>query len=138
MANSKTQIEKCNEIENLVKDTFTDNQKRAILFSLLLIAKSDGEYHKYERLILDITAQFLNYNINDIKFLEYPSLGEETMYKHLNTLNSKQKDWYILSAFGMMSADFQYNETEDAFVNHFFNKMGISESYINKLVEQYQ
>lgn len=138
MANSKTQAEKFNEIENLVKGTFTDNQKRAILYSLLLIAKSDGEYHEYERLNLDITAQFLNYNINDIKFIHYPSLGKETMYQDLNSLNSKQKDWYILSSIGMIHADFQYKEIEDAFANYFFEKMGISEYYINKLMEQYQ
>lgn len=138
MAGSKTQAEKFNEIENLVKGTFTDNQKRAILYSLLLIAKSDGEFHEYERLNLDITAQFLNYNINDIKFLHYPSLGKETMYQDLSSLNSKQKDWYILSSIGMIHADFQYKEIEDAFAKYFFEKMGISEYYINKLMEQYQ
>ena len=138
MTNSKSPTEKFNEIENLVKDTFTNDQKRAILYSLLLIAKSDGEYHQNERLILDVTAQFLNYNLNDIKFLQYPSLGVETMYQELNTLNSKQKDWYILSTYGMINADFQYKQVEDNFANHFFEKMGISEEYINKLVQYYQ
>lgn len=138
MLNSNSQTEKFNQIENLVKGTFNNNQKRAILYSLLLIAKSDGEFHQYERLILDITAQFLDYNINDIEFLQYPSLGQDTMYKHLNSLNSKQKDWYILSAFGMITADLDYKEIEDAFANHFFGKMNISLDYVNKLIQQYQ
>ena len=138
MANSKNQTEKFNKIENLVKGTFTDDQKRAILYSLILIAKSDGEYHQNERITLDITAHFLNYNINDIKFMQYHSLGKEIMYQHLNSLNSNQKDWYILSVFGMITADFQYKEIEDAFANHFFEKMEISKDYIDRLVEQYQ
>jgi hypothetical protein len=138
MTNSKSLTDKFNEIENLVKNTFTDDQKRAILYSLLLIAKSDGEYHQNEKLNLDITAQFLNYNLNDFKFLQYPSLGVETMYQELNALNSKQKDWYVLSTYGMINADFQYKQVEDNFANHFFEKMGISEEYINKLVQYYQ
>lgn len=136
MANYKTQSEKFNEIDNLVKDTFTDPQKRAILYSLLLIAKSDGEYHLNEHMNLSATAQFLNYI--DINSLQSPCLDLETMIHQLNTLNSNQKDWYILSTLGMIQADFEYKEIEDAYANHFYKQMGISEDYVNKLIQKYQ
>lgn len=107
------------------QDKFSEKQKQAIIASLLVIAACDDEFHAKEEQFLKHTCTLLGYPLNNSKIETIYSMGPDLMVKFLNTLDSSQKDWYIVSALGMVYADGHAHNSEKLVVDGIFEKIGI-------------
>jgi len=105
---------------------FTENQKKAILISLIIIAGSDGEYHRNEEKFLFQIATVLGYPLKRNYLKDFLSYDKDELLLLLNSLGENQKDWYIVTAFGMMHADGISLELEFKYLDFIFSKMGIT------------
>lgn len=127
-----------NEHLNGFQVQFSENQKKAILTSLLLIASSDGDYHRKEEKFLEQTANMLNYRLKNNYFDDFMTINREDLFQYLDSLNENQKDWYVITAFGMMHSDGKDLDVEFDYLNAFFSKMGISEERFTNVLKKTQ
>ena len=121
--------EKSNDVNDHLSSfhcQFSENQKKAIMCSLHLIAQSDDEYHPNEQEYFKQTSVLLDYPISVDSIINFMRLEPEETKEILNSLNDNQKDWYILTAFGMLNADGQALEKEYQYLEYFFEAMGIT------------
>jgi len=121
------------------QDNFSDQQKKAIMLSLFLIANSDGEYHYKEHQFFTQAATILGYRLkssDDAQLEEFMSFDRETLMKTLSTLDEGQKDWYILTVFGMIHADKVPLEIEFQYASSFFDSMGITEERCENVIKK--
>jgi uncharacterized tellurite resistance protein B-like protein len=130
-----------NEHLGSFQSLFSENQKKAIMVSLFLIANSDREFHEKEVQFFEYTASILNYKLhNDLNFIinEFRTLDRNELFRHLASLEESQKDWYIITVFGMLHADGKILKEEFQYVEVFFSKMNITEQRFEKVLKDYQ
>jgi uncharacterized tellurite resistance protein B-like protein len=127
-----------NEHLNGFQKEFTEKQKKAILTSLLLIAHSDREYHRKEERFFEQAATLLGYHLKRDYLDELMSPDQDELFQFLNSLTEGQKDWYIITAFGMMHADGKSLEVEFKYLVGFFSRMGITEERYEKVLRKTQ
>ena len=107
--------------------------------SLFLIANSDGEYHNKEHQFFEQTAMLLGYKLgNNLDSIveEFMTMDRESLFYHLNSLNESKKDWYIVTAFGMVHSDGRALEEEFQYMLVFFDKMGITEERFENVIRK--
>ena len=122
-----------------LKESFTDEQKKAILFSLFDIANSDDEFHAKEIEFFDQVGNLLNYPTGENILDEYLEADREKVFKSLNDLSDSQKDWYIITVFGMIHADGKVLDEELTDAERFLSGiMGISKERINDAIQKNQ
>jgi uncharacterized tellurite resistance protein B-like protein len=116
--------------------TFTDEQKKAILVSLYVIANADDEFHEMEEEFFKKTAGLLNYNLSDNINEEFSSISRAEVFKLLKGFSDSQKDWYLVTVAGMIHADGKVlaNELDDAF--RYLLSMGISKKRMDNTIEK--
>lgn len=137
---------KKHESQNAVKEhlggfqfEFNIQQKKAVIRSLFIIANSDGEFHRKEHRYLEQIATVLGYGLNsDIQKAvdEFSTMDRDALFGNLKNLDETQKDWYIVTAFGMVHADGKTYEEEFQYVFVFFEKMGISEQRVENVIKK--
>ena len=119
-------------------EDFTERQKKAIICSLLLIANSDGEYHRKEKQFLELSASLLGYQLQDDFFDEFESFDPVDIPNLLNSLDEGQKDWFILTVAGMVHADGRALEIEFQLMEGILKKMGITEQRFMDVLKKTQ
>ncbi len=120
------------------QEQFSEKQKKAILTSLLLIANSDREYHRKEERFFEQTATMLDYRLQSDYMDDLMSPDQDELFQILNSLAESQKDWYIITAFGMMHADGKSLEVEFKYLVGFFSRMGITEERYENVLRKTQ
>lgn len=131
--------EKVSEHLSEFQSEFNANQKKAIMCSLFMIANSDEVYHKNEHKYLEQIARVLGYNLgSDLDKIvdEFMTISRDEIFTNLNSLTQSQKDWYIITAYGMVHADNKALEAEIQYAFTFFAKMGISERRIESVINK--
>lgn len=131
--------EKASEHFRRFQSEFNAQQKKAIMCSLFMIANSDGEYHNEEHLYLEQIASVLGYHLgSDLNKIvdEFMTINRDEIFQNLNNLSESQKDWYIITAYGMVHADNKALEEEIQYTFAFFEKMGITEQRIEDVLKK--
>ena len=118
------------------RESFTDEQKKAILFSLFDIANSDDEFHAKEIEFFDQIGKLLNYPTGESILDEYLEADKEKVFESLNDFSESQKDWYIVIVYGMIHADGKVLDEELADAERFLIGMGISKERINETIKK--
>lgn len=124
-------------IKNHLNDfqgSFTDEQKKAIMVSLYVIANSDEEFHDSEVEFLQHTADLLGYQISsDIK-QEFSGINRGKVFEQLREFSDEQKEWYLVTVTGMIHADGKVleNELDDAL--RYLLAMGISKERMIEII----
>lgn len=120
-------------------ETFSDEEKKAVLCCLFIIANSDGEYHEKETEFFVKTAEMLDY---DIKYSvaevakEFISLVDNQLFRVLQKLNDEQKDWFIITLHGMIQADGRTEESEIRQINLILRRVGITRDHYDDVVQR--
>jgi len=118
---------------------FTLRQKKAIIGSLIVIAMADGDYDRSEARCLEETAMMLDYPLDDdinIAVLELMDMDREEVLATLNSLTSSQKDWYIITAMGMIHADGKTLAEELMTAAAYFENMGITPERVDNTLKK--
>jgi len=121
------------------QDNFSEQQKKAIMLSLFLIANSDEEYHQKEYQFFMKAATLLGYRIKSNfgdQVDEFAKMSRQDLFGSLSSLDESQKDWYILTVFGMIHADEVPLEIEFQYASSFFDSMGITEERCENVIKK--
>jgi len=118
------------------QDSFTEEQKIPILASLFLIANSDDEFHDSEKEFLQKFADAFGYQITDEIMDKYPQMDMNSLFEELSKLSLSQKEWLVITIFGMIHADNRVLEEELLLAKKFFTKMGISLDSIKNIIKK--
>lgn len=123
------------------QDSFTERQKKSIMNSLLLIAYADREFDGREIKYFEETSTILGYKLHyslEDTIDEFTRMSREEVLSSLNGLDESQKDWYIVTVFGMINADGKVFEEEFLAADTFFNNMGISLDRCERVLKKAQ
>lgn len=118
------------------QNEFSKNQKAAIISSLIIIAKVDGDVHQKETEFIDKTIRTLGIDQEDPIFHEFIKKGPDHTIFHLNSLSPRQKKWYIVAVHDLISCDGKIKESEANYAIGFCNKIGISDDKYMEVVEK--
>lgn len=119
------------------QDGFTARQKKAILCSLFLLANADKEFHTKEQQFFEETALLLGYRLTENMIDDFMSLGGRSeLFNILNSLDESQKDWYIITSFGMMHADNKLLDVEMNYLMTYYDHLGITEDRALNVIQK--
>jgi|SRR5690606_5267576 len=118
------------------QDNFTKEQKAAILGSLVILAKSDGQVHPKEMQNIEQTGRLLGIELDDPVFARVASGGKNEITRILNTLDRSQKEWYIITLHSMVAADGKVEEIEISYALGFADDIGISEDEYVQIIQK--
>ena len=113
------------------KGSFTDDQKKAIMVSLYVIANSDKEFHTKEVEFIKQTADILDYSLSDNINEEFSGINRGKVFKLLKGFSEDQKEWYLVTVAGMISEDKEVSDTELDDALRYLLSMGIPIEKIN-------
>lgn len=116
-----------------------EKQKKAIVGSLFYLANGDGEYHNKEHEFIKQASELLNYELSDSEHRiaeELMGMGKEGIFDQLNTLSKAQKEWYVITALGMIHSDGKALEEEFEMLKQFLSKIEISQQRFEEIIEQ--
>lgn len=117
---------------------FTNEQKRAIMVSLYVIANSDEEFHTKEVEFLQQTAYILGYQISNDIDQEFSGINRGKVFEQLKEFSDKQKEWYLITVTGMIHSDGKVLESElDDALRHLLS-MGISKEKMIKSIKKFK
>ena len=89
---------------------FTKDQKAAILSSLMILAKADGNVNSKETKQIESMFQMLDIEMDDPAFRKfYTAGGKEEIERILNTLSESNKEWFVVA----MHAYVRYNTVDE-------------------------
>jgi len=132
---------KSDEIKNHLNDfmeSFTDEQKKAILVSLYVIANSDEEFHTKEVEFFQQTADILDFPITGNLEDEFSDINREEVFEQLKDFSEDQKEWYLTTVIGMIHADGEVIEEELDDAEQYLSKMGITRERITQSLKTIQ
>ena len=134
----KKKKEPMGEQLNDFQDGFTKEQKAAIIGSLIIISKADGQIHPNKIHYIEYTAKLLGIEFGDPIFPMSVSKGKDYMISILNTLDSSKKEWYVATVHGMVLADGEVESIEVSFALGICEDIGISEEKYVEIIEKGQ
>lgn len=118
------------------QDGYTPQQKKAIMLSLYLIAISDQDLDVKEMQFFEQTSRILGYRLSDDFMEVFKEIKPEELFTILNSLDESQKDWYIITSYGMLQADNKILESESDYLMYLYNNMGITEERFESVVRK--
>jgi len=132
---------KSDEIKNHLNDfmeSFTDEQKKAILVSLYVIANSDEDFHTKEVEFFQQTADILDYPITGNLKDEFSEINRDEVFEQLKDISEDQKEWYLTTVIGMIHADGKVIEEELDDAEQYLSRMGITKERITQSLKTMQ
>jgi uncharacterized tellurite resistance protein B-like protein len=106
---------------------FTKDQKAAILSSLMILAKADGNVNNKETKQIESMFQMLDIEMDDPAFRKfYTAGGKEEIERILNTLSESNKEWFVMALHEMMTIDGPANDEELMVVSVICHPIGIT------------
>lgn len=121
------------------KNVLDEKQKKAIIGSLFYLANGDGEYHNKEHEFIKQASDLLDYNLSDSEYRiaeELMGMGKQAIFEELNTLTQEQKDWYMITALGMIHSDGKALEEEFNMLKNFLTQISINHEHFEEVVQQ--
>lgn len=119
-----------------IQHSFTEEQKIQILASLFLIANSDDEFDNSEKEFLQKFGDAFGYQITDEIMDKYSQMDINSLFEELSKLSLSQKEWLVITIFGMIHADNIALEEELLLAKQFFTKIGISLDSVKNIIKK--
>ena len=119
-------------------ESFTDEQKKAILVSIYVIANSDEDFHTKEVEFFQQTADILDYPITGNLKDEFSEINRDEVFEQLKNISENQKEWYLTTVIGMIHADGKVIEEELDDAEQYLSKMGITKERITQSLKTIQ
>lgn len=118
------------------QDDYTKEQKAAIIGSLAILAKSDGQIHPKEMQNIEQMGKLLGIEFDDPVFARVASGGKNEITRILNTLDKNQKEWYIITLHSIVAADGKVEDIEIGYALGFADAIGISEDEYIQIIQK--
>ena len=117
------------------RNSFSEEQKVAIIHCLLIVAQCDQELHVKELELLKSTSNMLGIHFEPQNLSPIMRrMFQQNNFPILNTLDRTQKEWYICTMHSMMHVDGKVLEKEIDYCLSIAEEIGINaEQYRNIL-----
>ena len=119
------------------QQSFTIEQKIAVIHNLLVVAQCDGELHPKEVDSIKLSAKALgiDFDVNNLSPLMLAMFRQNNI-PLLNTLNKSQKEWFIIAMHTVMHSDGKVLETEVQYCLIIAEDIGISANEYKQILEK--
>lgn len=119
------------------QDSFTIEQKIAVIHCLIIVAQCDRELHPNELHSIKLSAKNLgvDFDINNLSSLMLEMFKQDNI-PILNTLNKNQKEWYIIAMHTLIHADEKIEEKEVQYSLGIASEIGISANEYKEILDR--
>jgi hypothetical protein len=122
----KTQKEN-NTADFNFQNLFTEEQKAAIAYSLMLMVGSEGDYDENKLNYLAKQAELLNIDLDGKSMAVYKTKKADYAYSIIKSLSANQKDIYSVMLGNIMLVNGKPTENEMRLANRILTECEISE-----------
>jgi len=122
-----------------VQSSFSEEQKKGVLASLMRVSDADHEFHFLEEELLRMIAWMLDYELKESRRELKNALFEidaDEVLVALGSLDEGQKDWYIFIMAALVESDMKILKVEILYAKIFLEHMQISNERFEKVVSQ--
>ncbi len=119
------------------QNSFTEEQKVAVMHCLLIVAQCDQELHPKELELLKQTAKSLGIHFDQMNLSPIMKrMFQQNNFPILNTLTKSQKEWYICAMHSMMHADGKILDKEVHYCLTIAEEIGINQSQYKTILDK--
>ena len=116
------------------KESFTPDQQRAVLISLLRVANADGHFHREEERLFARVAGMMGYDLEDDYIDEFFELDRKEIQEILSAMDDDHKVWYVATLFMMIHMDGKSMEVEFDIARPYLDGMGIDRRTFKSMI----
>lgn len=109
------------------KNSYTEEQKAAMMYSLMLIVASEGDYDTKKFNFLNSQASLLGFDLEGKSMAIYQHNKADYAYNILKTMNDSQKEWFSITLGTMISLDNRPTVNEEKLVGSILTETNISD-----------
>jgi len=113
----------------------TLSQKKAMVYAFYQIAKSDNELAEDEITFLQKIGDKLGETFGHLSISQLIVTNTTEHIKHLKSLNSNQKNWFVINALAVINADKRLYDEEFSVANGFFAIIGYTPEKVNLMID---
>jgi len=125
-AEAKTKPEPIPELLEF-KNSYTEEQKAAMMYSLMLIVASEGDYDTKKFNFLNTQASLLSFDLEGKSMDIYQHEKADYAYSILKKMNDSQKEWFSVTLGTMISLDKRPTVNEEKLVDRMLTEINISD-----------
>lgn len=109
------------------KNSYTEEQKAAMMYSLMLIVASEGDYDTKKFDFLNTQASLLGFDLEGKSMDIYQHKKADYAYSILKTMTDSQKEWFSVTLGTMISLDKTPTVNEEKLVDRMLTETNISD-----------
>lgn len=113
------------------KNSYTEEQKAAMMYSLMLIVASEGDYDTQKFNFLNTQATILGFDLEGKSMDIYQHKKADYAYGILKTMSDSQKEWFSVTLGTMISLDKRPTVNEEKLVDRILTETNISDDEFN-------
>jgi hypothetical protein len=110
-----------------LKNSYTEEQKAAMMYSLMLIVASEGVYDTKKFNFLNTQATLLGFDLEGKSMDIYQHKKADYAYGILKKMNDSQKEWFSVTLGSMISLDKRPTVNEEKLVDRILTETNISD-----------
>ena len=115
---------------------FKEEQKAAIIGTLIAVAQCDGQVHPKEEDALNQTAEIMGFDATSPYMAKMHQGGFGYMLSILKGFDKSQKEWFILTMHSLMHADGHVAEKEVTYCLGIAEQIGISQNEYKSILDK--
>lgn len=118
--------------------SFSDQQKGAMLYSLMLLVSSEGDYDNNKFAFVDKQAGILKFDLEGESMAVYEQKNADYAYGILKTLNNSQKEWFSIALASIITLNGRTTENERSLANRILTESNISNEQFKNVNQKAQ
>jgi hypothetical protein len=115
------------------QDSFSKEQKAAIIIYLLKTAKCQGTISNKEGEFIESTSAMLDFSVNDPMMTVFLKQGIAIMIDTLRDLSIAQKMWLVVSVKELLQIDGKVDDIKFKYTSTIFGHIGITDEILGKI-----
>ncbi|MFT3902948.1 MAG: hypothetical protein QM727_07225 [Niabella sp.] len=133
--NTQPNLKSTPELINFQK-SFTEDQKAAMIYSLMLMVASEGSYGIKKFNYMTQQAELLNVDLEGKSMSVYQGKNADYAYSIIKTLSESQKDFYCVLLGNIMQLNGNPTQNEIKLADRILTEVGISEEkFTNAIIK---
>lgn len=116
------------------RNSFTEQQKAAIIYSLMLMVGSEGNYNEKKLTYMSQQAELLDVDLEGNSMSIYQQKNADYAYSIIKTLSESQKDFYSVLLGGIMRLNGKPTQNEMKLADRILAESEISEAQFTNAI----
>jgi hypothetical protein len=108
-------------------NSYTEEQKAAMMYILMLMVASEGDYDTKKFNFLNTQAKLLSFDLEGKSMDIYQHQNADYAYSILKLMNDSQKEWFSVTLGSMISLDKRPTLNEEKLIDRILSETNISD-----------